>query len=220
MWTLSEIRTRLSDRLAETGTNFWSNDERDRYINEAQRWVAAITKGFTGTVTGTVSSAVGGGGGGGSDRFLSIGTKVLGAHDNAGYLDSGDALPLVPIEVANVMWPGWRTAIGIPRHIIMDLQEKRVYVAPADATPRGVTIRVSVLPDDLVNDGDYLFANEPTMERYQGAALNYAACLALLKERYDGDAERFFQLAIADLQAQGIDPKDIPDKPAPQGAQA
>lgn len=73
-----------------------------------------------------------------------------------------------------------------------------------------VTGKVAVLPDDLKNSSDELFSGVSTMEKYQGALLNYAAYLALLKERNDGGAERFYQLALAELKSLGVNPNNIP----------
>jgi hypothetical protein len=76
-----------------------------------------------------------------------------------------------------------------------------------------VVVNVSVLPDDLVGDGNPLFGGVQVMEKYQGALLNIAISLLLLKERYDGDAERFYQFAVQELQTVGVDPASIPPLP-------
>jgi hypothetical protein len=60
-----------------------------------------------------------------------------------------------------------------------------------------------------------VFNGEEVMEKYQGALLNFSAAMLLLKERYDGDAERFWQFAMQEMQMLGIDPAKIPNSPTP-----
>jgi hypothetical protein len=200
MWSLSQIRNRLGQRLAEHSPVFWSPEERNSYINEAQRFVAALTKGVPHTVTGEVSEAV---------PYLSVSAKLLGDYPSGGRVGHR-AINFVPVAVAQMLYPSWRGAVGAPRWAIVAPEESRVYICPAPATPTTATVTVSILPPDLVGDNDRLFANARVMEKYQGVVLNVAAALALLKERYDGDAERFYSFAIQELQSLGIKPAEIP----------
>jgi hypothetical protein len=93
------------------------------------------------------------------------------------------------------------------------VNEDRVYLSPTSEAAVPVTVNVSVLPADLVGDNDQLYLGEETMEKYLNATINVAASILLLKERYDGDAERFYQFAIQDLQQLGVAPEEIPPIP-------
>ena len=200
MWNLSQMRTRLGQRLAETSTVFWGESEREGYINEAQRFVASITKGVPQEVSGTVDS---------DTPYLPVSGKPLGEYPSAGVVD-GRRVTFVPIEVANAMDPHWGETVGSPRWLIFDPQFSRVYVSPKPYTAMTAEVAVSILPADLVNDSDELFGGAVAMEKYQGVVLNIAAALALLKERYDGDAERFYAFAVNELQSLGFRPAEIP----------
>jgi hypothetical protein len=96
---------------------------------------------------------------------------------------------------------------------LVEPSEDRIYFTPTPTSAVDVSARVSVLPADLENDSDVVFGGEEVMEKYQGALLNVAAAYLLLKERYDGDAERFYQFAVQELQAVGLDPARIPQAP-------
>ena len=201
MWTLSQARARLGNRLAEASTVFWPNTERDDALNEAQRFIAAVTKGVPLTLSGSVDVIT---------PFLTVSGKLLGEYAAAGRVDGGRALSFIPIEAADKIFPDWVNITGDPRWIIAAPHESRVYLSPVPALPTPVTVNVSVLPADLAGDTDELFAGVPVMEKFQGALLNIAASLLLLKERYDGDAERFYQFGVQEIQALGIDPASIP----------
>jgi len=204
VWTLSQARTHLSNRLAEESTVFWSSAQRDAAINEAQRFIAAVTRGVPLTASGAVDTTT---------RYLAISGKLLGEYPTAGRIAGGAALRYVPQEVADAIFPDWMTAVGMPRWVIPAPNESRVYLAPVPTTSLAVAVNVSILPADLSADGDALFADEVVMEKYQGALLNIAASLLLLKERYDQDAERFYQFAVQEMQAVGVDPARIPPLP-------
>lgn len=201
MWTLSEARERLGRRLAEETATFWDTTERNNAINEAQRFIAAITKGVPQQLTGAVVTAT---------PYLSITGKVVGEFTTSGRIDDGAALRPVAIEVADVQDPNWRTRAGTPRWIVVDAGEERVYVTPVPSTSTDITVNVAVIPPDVTVDSTELFGGALVMEQYLGALLNVAASLCLLRERYDGDAERFFQFAMQELQALGVDPARIP----------
>jgi hypothetical protein len=204
MWNLSQARTHLGNRLAEESEVFWPATERDAAINEAQRFIAAVTKGVPLTLSGPVDSTT---------PYLTVSGKLLGEYPAAGRILGGAALRYANQRVADSVFPGWATAIGAPRWVIPAPHESRVYLAPSPITPMAVSVHVSVLPDDLAGDSDQLFGGELVMEKYQGALLNIAASLLLLKERYDGDAERFYQFAVQEMQAVGLDPASIPPLP-------
>lgn len=201
MWNLSQIRARLGDRLAETSEEFWDTTSREYAINEAQRFVAAVTKGVPQTISGSVDS---------STPYLTVTGKLLGDYEAAGRVTGGRALGYVPIEAADRGFPTWPTFTGTPRWVIPAPHEDRVYLVPKPDVSTSVTVNISVLPEDLSADGDELFGGEEVMEKYQGVVLNIAASLCLLRERYDGDAERFYQFAIQELQNLGVNPEEIP----------
>lgn len=204
MWNLGQIRDRLGERLAETDTTFWGTQARDNAINEAQRFVAAVTKGVPATVSGNVDTTT---------PYLTAPGKLLGDYVSAGRVDGGRALTYVRVEDANRGFPNWPTYQGAPRWVIPAPNEGRLYVVPAPATPTAVTINASVLPADVTGDSDFLFNNEPTMEKYQGVVLMVAATLLLYQERYDQDAERFYQHAVQEMQNLGVAPAEIPPMP-------
>ena len=97
---------------------------------------------------------------------------------------------------------------------VVDLEDRKAYVTPLPSTSTSVRLSVSVLPTEFATDGtddaEYLFENSPSMTRYQGATLQLAAVYALLKERYDQEAERYFQFFMQEMTAMGIDPTAIP----------
>ena len=201
MWTLSEARERLGRRLAEESTAFWDATERNNAINEAQRFISALTRGYPQTITGSVITAT---------PYVSITGKLVADYATSGQIDDGAALRAVPVNVADVADPEWRTRTGTPRWIVIDAATSRVYVTPVPSVSTDITVNVAVLPDDVTSDAEELFGGATVMEQYQGALLNVAASLCLLRERYDGDAERFFQFAMQELQALGVDPARIP----------
>lgn len=207
MWNLNHIRERLKDRLAEESTVFWSASERDDAINDAQRFISAATHGVPLTVTEHVSEM---------QPYVPIaGHKLLGEYATAGWMAGNTlrALQGVSIQIANVLYPGWPQARGKPRWSIVAPDELRVYISPVPADPVAVSVKVSVLPADLALDSDVVFAGEQVMEKYQGPLLNLAVAYCLLKERYDGDAERFYAIAMQELSALGVDPARLPNKP-------
>lgn len=204
MWTLAEAKQRLSDRLGEASTVFWSEQSRTAYINDAQRLIASVTRGVPTTVTGTVSP---------SARSVALPTKVLNAHPVAGNVVGGKVLNVVPIHLANATVPDWRTREGKGvEWLVLDLANKLAYTYPTPKQGTQVSLTVAVLPDDISNDtpSEKLFNGAEIMERYQNPLLHLAACYALLKERYDQDAERYFQFFVQEMQTIGVNPNDIP----------
>jgi len=206
MWNLSQLRTRLQERLAEESSVFWSVTERDSAVNEAQRFISSVTKGVPSSTSGSVST---------STPYVAFTGKLGGEYVSAGWVVGGgtQALNNIRVDQANMAFPEWAQAVGTPRWAILIPDEQRVYISPTPATPIEVSVKVSVLPDDLTDTTDELFNGEPIMEKYQGALLNIAAALLLLKERYDGDAERFYQFAIQEMQSLGVNPTEIPPLP-------
>lgn len=212
MWTLLEARTRLSNRLAETGNTFWTANERRDALNDAQRFLAAVTKGCPETLLGDVDV---------TQPYLEVQGKLVGDYATGGWV-AGEglrSLRAVTDVVADTIDPLWGQRKGTPRWLVISPHENRVYVTPAPKTPTPASLTVAVIPPDLVEDGEEVFGGEPVMEKYQGPLINIAAALLLLKERYDGDAERFWGFAIQELQALGVDPATLPPLPTPPNQQ-
>lgn len=222
MWTLQQTKLKLQDRLAETGTSFWS--DLDSYINEAQRYISALTEGVPYEITATIDN---------SNFTITLPEKFLGTFDDGFYTSTNRSLKPIPHAVVQSKFPNWRQVRGNPRWIAFDVEAKKAYVFPIagvdvilvdensnpltdlgtllhDNDPYTVTGQVAVLPNDLSSSTDELFNGQDIMEKYQGAVVNYAAVLALLKERYDGDAERFYQFFVQELQSLGVAPERIP----------
>lgn len=204
MWTLAQARQRVTARVGEESTVFWSIEDRHNAINDAQRFIAAVTKGVPLTVTGTVEA---------SKPYLEVNGNIVGMHGSAGRVVNGPALTMQAIDVADLTFPAWRTYTGNPRWVILDTGNSRAYVAPAPKQQTEVEVVVAVTPAELTDDNDLLFSGVKSMERYQNALVNFAVAMLLLRERFDGDAERFYQFAVNELRDAGIDPTAIPPMP-------
>ena len=179
---------------------FWDTTERNNAINDACRFIAGVTKGVPEVVTGALSYAA---------PYLTFTGTPVGEYVTAGVAgDSG--LTSVPMPAADAMYPAWRSARGEPKWAIVDTREKRVYVAPIPTSSTTATVTVAVLPPEVTSDAEELFMGHAAMERYQTAMLNIAAAYCLLRERYDGDAERFWQFALGELQTLGVAPNTVP----------
>lgn len=201
MWTLAEARSRVTARVGENSTVFWSQRDRDDAINDAVRFIAAATQGVPLTVQGQVSA---------SQPYLEIDANIVGMHGSAGEIVGGPALTMVPIDAADAIFPGWRTFKGRPRWVIIDQRNNRAYFTPVPEEPTTVSATVAVVPREVYDDEVELFFGNPAMEKYLGALVNYAVAMLLLKERFDGDAERFYNLARNELVDVGVDPGRIP----------
>jgi hypothetical protein len=207
MWTLSDLKTRLGERLAETGTTFWGDTERTSVLNEAQRLIAAITKGVPQTVTGTVNTTT---------PHVALPAQALDIHSDGSFITGGNALRAVPKELLDRIDPRWRRRTGEEAiWIAVDTAAQRVYVVPQPTTSKTLNVVVAVLPDDMALDSDKPFDGHGPMEKYQGAIVQYATVLSLLKERYDQDAERFYGFFQREMQNLGVNPADIPPMPTP-----
>lgn len=209
MWTLAQARERVTARVGEVSTDFWSNTDRNNAINDAQRFIAAVTKGVPLTVTGSVST---------TSPYLSVNGNIVGMHGSGGRIVNGDALNIQPITVADLMFPGWRAYEGTPKWVILDTGASKAYISPIPNTATDVEIVVSVTPEELTDDNEELFDGIDAMERYQNALVNYAVAMLLLRERFDGDAERFYQFAVQELRDAGVDPTTVPPMPGPAPA--
>lgn len=226
MWNLGQARARVQDRLSETSPTFWDAANLNNYINDAQRLIAAITKGIPYNVTAQPINA--------TTEFFSIPARTVGSHEDGFITSTGHELIEINRKDLKVVVPNWRRVTGgHPRWVSYDFSLRRAYVIPRGQTeyllssdgtelldsggyaltaPMSYTVTgvLAVLPDDLSSDTQALFNAEVSMEKYQGALLNLSVTYALLKERYDNDAERFYQFFINSMQQLGVDPERIP----------
>lgn len=203
MVTLAQARRHLRDRIAEEGVEFWSSQDEVMYINLAQNFIAAVTRGVTAEVEGQV---------GRDNTFLPLPPRVINAHQLSGYIDdSGDVMGTVSAADANLISPSWRNFVGKrPKWFILDVDAKRAYVSPIPHRDVTVNLRVSVLPAEVTDDSDELFNGVDAMDKYFNATINMAAMYAFHKERYDGEAERAYGWVINELQQLGVNPNAVP----------
>lgn len=222
--TKADFEAELRDRLSEETPVFWENPE--YYINHAQRLVAAVTRGVSAQVSGTIDK---------DTHYISVPDDIIGIHDDGFYTSTGITLQVVPQRDLQRVMPNWRRQYGNPKWVTIDYTAKRAYAVPVGGTDAELvdetlallldedanrlifdesftlTGHVAVLPTDVSDGTDTLFDDQRGMDKYLNATLNLATSIALLKERYDGDAERFYQFFTTELQALGVTPETIPD---------
>lgn len=234
--SLADARNQLTSRLAEESMVFWDTATRTQALNDAQRLIAVVTRGVPEEVSGTVGGAV---------RSLSftgkpvapdaangmvtgvavggavVGRAIVGVArvGISGARTTSRALVAVSRAVADVLFPHWWGAGGPqPRWMVIDEKDKLVYFVPVPDASSEVSLEVRVQPELVMSDSDLLFNGVDYMDKYLQAAINYAAAMLLLRERFDGDAERFYQFAMAELTQLGHSPGDVP--PLPVGGAA
>ena len=202
MWTLTNALTRLRDRLAEESSVFWDADDLTAYVNDAQRFIASVTRGVEAEVTHEVSR---------TDPVIPLPARVTNAHPSAAYVVGGRVLNVVPIATANMIDVNWRARVAAtPLWVVPHFTNREAYVSPRPSQPMDITLTVAVLPNDVAAGSDALFNGQEMMAKYLNSFLNLSASYALLKERYDQDAERFYNLAVQELAQLGVVPEEIP----------
>lgn len=230
--SLEFVQDRLADRLAEDSTVFWSNTSRVAAINDAQRGISAVVKGVPERVIGVI---------GGGTRTLSfsgrpvaqdaasgvalgtitnlplVGGAMVGTAMLGGVHSPGErALIAVRRDVADALHPHWWGVVGMmPRWLVIDEFLKEVRFTPLPSVLVGVEVIVRVLPEEVVQDTDLLFNGVDSMDKYLESVVLYAAAILLLRERYEGDAERFYGLALNELQRLGHAAGELPPLPVP-----
>lgn len=205
MDNLEQLTTTLAHRLAEEGTVYWSAGERVHYLNESQRLIAKILGGIP--VTYTLAETI-------SD--LPVGW--LNQFESSGYIIhevTGDELGSIRLLSAGEVdrsWPGWRrqTVRLDPLWVVLDAAERKLHVVPPLKPNTHVRLNVGVLPFDMISGSDELFQGHSQFEPYTSVVVTLAASLALLKERYEQDAERFYASAMREMQLLGATPYSIP----------
>lgn len=201
MWTLSQLRQQLTYRLAETSGVFWEPAERDAYLNEAQRFVAAITRGVPSQIMGEVTSAV---------PYLLLPDKFVEEGSAGVYVERGNALTTIPRRMLDIIDPGWRNLYGTPRWALFDTQSDQLRIIPIPNKRIHVVGNITVLPDDMEQGSDPAFNGEAAMEKYLSPMVTLAAAYAILKERYGEDVNLFYGIFREEMMALGVKPDEVP----------
>lgn len=203
MVNLAQARRHFRDRVAEEGMEFWAEADVLRYLNLAQDFIAAITRG----VSEEILTEVGEG-----QSSFPLPPRTLNAHQLSGFdADRGEAMGTISVADANLIAPSWRRMRGhFPKWFILDIDAREAHVSPIPASPVTVSLRVSVLPDEVVVDSDELFNGQAVMDKYLNTLINTATVYAYLKERFDQEAERIYGFVVRELQDLGANPNSIP----------
>lgn len=197
MQTFSQLRDDVTSLLAETSVAFWSTEDRNDALNRAQRHIAALAGGVPANI---------------SDSFSNATPYVIVLDDDAIRMwpsqvmttANGRALNVIDSVAASRLDPQWATREGTPRWGVWDSGQTRLYFVPKPEVAAGsvaVTFTIATMPAEMSGDDDYPFNDHPAFEQFQTALVNYAVGLALMKQHYDDDANRFLQLANAELGA-------------------
>lgn len=203
MKTLSELKTSLSDRLAEFSTVFWSDQERTNLLNEAQLFVAKLAGGIPRRYTT-------------DSTIFTMPDYWIGSFESSGHVRRADgrshAVRFISAGQLDRVFPDWRSPTFKlnPMWVVLDRESRQAQVVPALPADATLELTFGALPPDLRNGSDLLFDGQAALSIYESPVVTLAAGFALLKERYENDAERFFTLAMQNLTALGIDPYSIP----------
>lgn len=199
MITLAQMRERVTARLAEESTVFWTVNDRNRAINDAQKFVATVSKGVEVDVTPQPGKA--------HASLKALGSA--GIRMSYGFYD-GYYLPAVSSEEATLVSRRWRQPSDFPPiWVVVDARGETVYLAPPPKAPKDWRFFARVVPGDI-SDGEKLFLGRDSMEKFLNATSLIACAYLLLQERFDGDAERFYQMGLQELTALGVDSGSIP----------
>lgn len=203
MITLAEMRSRVTSMLAEESQVFWSQTERNRAINDAQKFVAALTQG----VEVTLSSAP-------KARQMSFSAYAAAGvkHVEAVWGAESLILPAIDEESIRTIDRHWQRPVALPpRWIVIDTRQSRATLYPSPHTTLLTSwfLRLRVIPWDAT-DNDELFLGRPSMEKFLVATALIACAYLLLKERFDNEAEKYYQMGVQELQILGVDSGSIP----------
>lgn len=205
MITLGEARNRVTERLAETSGVFWTDSNRNRAINDAVRLVATVTKGVDETFTPDPG-----------ETRVDFGTSTLTGVNYVKAHYGEHTLPAVSADGVSVVNRLARGSVGLsPRWLVVDERNNEAFLHPTPASPLAWSVNAHVLPGIVTIDDDPLFLGKPNMDKFINPTILLACAYLLLQERFDGDAERFYQLALQELTMLGVDPTSIP--PLQQG---
>lgn len=203
MKNLSQLKTALADRLAEHGTVFWSDQERTDLINEAQLLVAKLVGGIPRRFIS-------------SNSVFTLPDYWIGSFESSGHVRRADgrshAVRFISAGQLDRVFPDWRSqAIKLnPMWVVLDRESREAQVVPELPEDATLELVFGALPPELRNGSDLLFDGQAALSIYESPVVTLAAGFALLKERYEADAERFFTLAMQNLTALGVDPYSIP----------
>lgn len=203
MITLGEARNRVTERLAETSGAFWTEEARNRAVNDAARLVATVTKGVVRDIS--VPSGRG---------AVSIDNTLAGinhAFASIAYPHGVEIVPAVSMTEVSRLGRAAFTLRTRPRWVVVDVERGIAFLIPQQVgSPFPWTLTVNVIPDDVATDSGMLFLGEESMDKYISPTVLLACAYLLLQERFDGDAERFYQLALQELTMLGVDSAAIP----------
>lgn len=204
MITLAEMRSRVTSMLAEESQVFWSQTERNRAINDAQKFIAALTQGVQVSIlsSGPTSPSVYFG------TYPVAGVK----HAEGEWGTDSLVLPAIDIEAIRVIDRHWRREVPLPpRWIVVDAAASSVwlYPNPEIALRQYWIAKLKVIPGDA-SDNDLLFSGAVSMEKFLVATALIACAYLLLKERFDNEAEKYYQMGVQELQILGVDSGSIP----------
>lgn len=202
MITLGEARERVTEKLAEVSSVFWTEPARNRAINDAARMVAVTTKGV---IQDFPTSGV----------QVQFGSAPLAGVNLINVTYDTVKLPAVSIEEAtmtnrNTLKSGLR-----PRWLLVDERAGVGVLHPLPSVVKPWTVTANVIPPQVNQDTQELFLGSAYMDRYITPTILLACAYLLLQERFDGDAERFYQMALQELTVLGVDATTFP--PLQQG---
>jgi hypothetical protein len=203
MWTLSQAIDSVADRLASTQDVFF--DKLDLYVYLAVTTISKLTKGVKAEVTGTITNLSP------TIDVAPLGVPVLGSDAEGILVDNTWSVSYAPLEVMKMMQRDYAQISGFPRWFTYEPRERRLRFVPAPIVSMPVQGSIPIVPARLTaptDNAELIFGGNPDMAIYLNAMVNFACHLALLKERYDGDAERFLQLFITELQMLGVNPSE------------
>ena len=197
MATLAEVRGMVTTRLAEESGVFWTIAARNMAINEAQRFIATVTKGVEVTLP-----AVG--------READFPSYALAGIRNSYGVYNDIRFPAITIDEANMIDPRWQRYNAPPRWMVVDERGHKAYIAPRPSPAVEWEAKLRVIPPSTTIESDQLFLGDVGMNKFLSPLVNLACAYLLLQERFDGDAERFYQFAIQDLLQLGVDLPTVP----------
>lgn len=200
MITLGEARTRVTERLAETSGVFWSDTARNRAVNDAVRLVATVTKGVEDTFTPEMG-----------ETSVDFGSSTLTGVNFVTAKYGAYSLPAVSADEVSLINRCAKGSVGLsPRWLVVDERSNEAFLHPTPASALPWSVDAHVLPGIVTVDSDPLFLGKPIMDKYITPTVLLACAYLLLQERFDGDAERFYQLALQELTMLGVDATTIP----------
>lgn len=205
MITLGEARERVTERLAETSGVFWTNSARNQAVNDAARLVATVTKGVDETFTPALN-----------ETRVDFGASTLAGVNYVKAHYGAHSLPAVSADEVSIVNRRSGGKVGLaPRWLVVDERSNEAFLHPTPASPLAWSVDAHVLPGIVTVDSDPLFLGKPNMDKFINPTVLLACAYLLLQERFDGDAERFYQMALQELTMLGVDSNSIP--PLQQG---